>query len=54
VDLHATTHRGAPELTGARTLIKGLFMLCHVAAPAAVCSQGKEGEEDVCRYFDER
>jgi hypothetical protein len=42
VDLHAQTRHGAPALTGARVIIKGLFMLCHVAAPAAVCSQGKE------------
>jgi len=47
-------HRAAPELTGARALIKDLFMPCHVAAPAAVCPQSEEGEEDVCRYFDER
>jgi hypothetical protein len=35
VDLHAKTHRGLPALTGTRTLIKGLFTLCHMAAPSA-------------------
>src|SRR6185437_10545112 len=26
----------------------------HVAAPSAVCSQGRKSEEDVCRYIGER